>query len=153
MIGQLTEIADRYRLEAGICADAGAFQAGIVMMGCVLEAMLFCSVGMSEHVLRAKAHWPAGETDPFKWELGRLVDIAKRAGWFAQEAFPGARLEEVIEWVNDVRICSVHPAAYIRDGAYFATEQEFAAVFAVLTAADHALGEVIRTLPDPPPQN
>jgi hypothetical protein len=122
------------------------------MMGCVLEAMLFCAVGMSEHVLRADGHWPPGDSDPFKWELGRLVGIAKGAGWFAQEAFPRARLDEAVKWINYVRICSVHPAAYVREGAYFASEREFAAVFAVLTAADNALGEVINALPDPPPQ-
>src|SRR3954451_23472093 len=79
-IRQLTELHDRYRKEAAVCADAGAFTAATVMMGSALEAMLVCTVRMAEHVLRPANLWPTG--DPTKWTLGTVVKAANDAHWF-----------------------------------------------------------------------
>jgi hypothetical protein len=148
MIGQLIELSDRNRAEAARCADAGAFEAGCVMMAATFEAMLFCTVSMSEHVLQPAGNWPEG--DPFKWTLGVLVGIANRAGWFAGRGVGESDLGEAVEAVNDLRIFSLHPAAAVRDGAVPLGEREFAAIFNLLVAADDALAAVIDALPDPP---
>ncbi len=96
----------------------------------------------SQHVLEAEGQWPRG--DPFKWELGRLVGVARDAEWF------DPRFEEVVSAINDVRIAAVHPAAYIRDDAHFTTEPELGAVRHAIDDANDALRMIIRDLPDPP---
>ncbi len=143
-IGQLIGLHDRYRKEAAICADAKAFTAAIAMMGSALEAMLVCTVRMAEHVLRPANRWPSG--DPAKWTLGTVAKVANGEGWFA--AF-GHSLPEAIQAVNNVRVSCLHPAAYIRDGAWPLSEREFSAVFSVLLSADQALGDVVNKLPQP----
>jgi hypothetical protein len=143
-IRELVDLHDRYRKEAAVCADAGAFTAATVMMGSALEAMLVCTVRMAEHVLRPDNLWPSG--DPAKWTLGAVLKVANKAGWFA--AF-GHSLEDAVEAVNNVRISGVHPAAYIRDGAWPFEEREFSAVFTVLMSADQALGDFVKRLPQP----
>jgi hypothetical protein len=72
--------------------------------------------------------------------------VANAAGWFA--AF-GHSLPEAIEAMNNVRVSCLHPAAYIRDGAWPFGEREFSAVFTVLQSADQALGDVGDALPQP----
>jgi hypothetical protein len=145
-IAQLVDFADSYREEAGRCADAGAFTAACVMMASTLEAMLLSTVGMAQHVLEPEGLWPVG--DPFDWTLGRLVGTASRAGWFDND--PVGDLADAIESINTVRICCIHPGAYIRDRATPFTELQLEALFAVFVAADTALGRAIRDLPPPP---
>lgn len=142
-IAQLVELHDRYRNEAGVCADAGAFTAATVMIGAALEAELVCAIRMAEHMLRPADLWPSG--DPANWTFGPLIDTAIAAGWFA--SMQG--VDEALDGLNDVRICCVHPAAYIRDGGQPLAEREFGAIFAVLLAVDKALSDVVVGLPDP----
>jgi hypothetical protein len=143
-IRMLIDLHERYREEAGKSADAGAFTAATVMMGSALEAQLLCTVRMAEHVLRPANQWPSG--DPLDWTLGKIVKAANDAGWFATV---GPALPAAIEAVNRVRVVCVHPAAYIRDGAWPLSEREFAAVFNALVGASMALGDVVRNLPQP----
>jgi len=143
MIQQLIEVADRYSEEAAICAEAGAFQATALMLAIAFEARLFCTVVMSQHVLEPEGKWPSG--DPSRWELGRLVGVAREAGWFASDPL----LEEAVSAINDLRIWAVHPAAYVRDGARFTTGRELEAMRKVLIGAMDVLARIARDLPAP----
>lgn len=145
MIQQLIAVGDRYSEQAAICADAGAFQATAVMLAIAFEARLFCTVAMSQHVLEPDGKWPGG--DPSRWELGRLVGVARDAGWFASDPI----LEEAVSAINDLRIAAVHPAAYVRDGAWFVTERELEAMRTALIGAMEVLARIVRDLPPPTP--
>jgi hypothetical protein len=149
MIQQLIELNDRFRVDAGRAADAGSYMAGCVMMSSAIETMLFCSLGMSQHVLELAGLWPERE-DPFKWTLGRMIGLATAAGWFAGRDLHGVDLSEAVDALNDLRIMWVHPAAYIRDGGQSPREEHFAALFAILLAVDEALGDVVKGIPAPP---
>jgi hypothetical protein len=143
MIQQLIELGERYSDEAAICAEAGASQATAVMLAIAFEARLFCAVAMSQHVLEPEGKWPSG--NPSKWELGRLVGVAREAGWFGSDPI----LEEAVSAINDLRITAVHPAAYVRDGAWFVTERELEAMRKVLIGAMDVLARIVRELPPP----
>lgn len=114
------------------------------MMGSALEAQLVCSIRMAEHILRSARNWPSG--DPAKWTLGPLVETAKAAGWF--QSAPG--LDDALEGLNVVRVCCIHPAAFIRDGAWPLREHDFTAIFHALNDADRTLGDAVSNLPPPP---
>jgi hypothetical protein len=87
--------------------------------------------------------------------VGRLIDIANRAGWFADREIPGADLATAVDVLNNSRIRSIHPAAYVLQAGQVGAkasigERQFATSFAVLEALDEALVAVINDLPDPP---
>jgi hypothetical protein len=147
MIEQLFELHDSYLDQAGRCADAGAFEAAMVMLGSAIETMLFLTVTMSEHVL-SESDWPEG--DPFKWTLGPLIATATKAGWFENHGLPDTDLAAVVEAINTVRASAIHPAAYIRDGGTPLGERAFGASVTVLRAIDEALTRVVNELPPPP---
>lgn len=143
MIQQLIEVADRYSDEAAICADAGALQATAVMLAIAFEARLFCTVAMSQHVLEPEGKWPSG--DPSRWELGRLVGVAREAGWFGSDPI----LEEAVSAINNLRIAAVHPAAYVRDGFGFVTERDLDGMRKIIIGAMDVLARIVRDLPPP----
>jgi hypothetical protein len=106
---------------------------------------------MSELDLRAANNWPEQpRRGPTAWTLGELVGIATRAGWFANRGLATADLGDAVDALNYIRKCSLHPAAYVRESAYIPGEREFACCFGVLLAADEALEDVVRALPDAP---
>jgi hypothetical protein len=148
IIEQLLELHDRYLDQAGRCADAGAFEGALVMLGSAIENMLFLTVTMSEHVLRETGSWPEG--DPFKWTLGPLIATATKAGWFENHGIPDTDLAAVVEAINKVRVSTIHPAAYVRDGGRPLDEQAFKASVSVASAIDDALTRVVNELPPPP---
>jgi hypothetical protein len=51
--------------------------------------------------------------------------------------------------INHLRITAVHPAAHVRDGAWFLTERELEAMRKALIGAIDVLARIVRELPPP----
>ena len=150
MISGLVDLADHYEPEAKMCEQAEAFTAACVLTASALEAMLLCTVGMSQHVLEPSGLWPDDEERFLWWDLRRLVGIATRAGWFEGLGYGKAELAGVIDAVTDLRNWYIHPGAFVREGALLPSESMARTFLRVLQDAESALGDVMKSLPEIP---
>jgi hypothetical protein len=107
--------------EAVVCARAGAFRGGCVLLGAALEGALLATAVTLESQLRSAGNWPKG--DPLKWSLGDLLTVGVRAGWFPEtpNVPPGmvpipTQLGDTLRFVQWLRNL-VHPGKFLREAA------------------------------------
>ena len=121
---ELLRLSRLYWKEALRCEEAGAYVAGCVMLGSVLEAMLTLMVNCYDDQAALTGHAPmkAGRIRPLlDWSLADLLKVAKAANWLpaglALDDNWNSRLAKVGDYAEVIRMIRnlLHPARYAKD--------------------------------------
>ncbi len=122
-VGHLVELAGDFHNDADLCAQAGQWRAAVVMLGCSVEAGLLATACACEEELKVAGLWPSDREDPVtKWELGKLVELGRKASWLPTSLPKNTDMFSSLEGdVGDalrfflrMRNAAVHPANYVR---------------------------------------
>lgn len=117
---QAVELAGIYHEEAARCADAGAFYAACVMIGCAVEAALLATAAIFENDLRREGRWPRDKPLE-KWDLNELATLARETSWLPAlgsgepRDLDESEVGDAIEFVRWLRNLAAHPGRHIRD--------------------------------------
>jgi hypothetical protein len=149
---RVVELAGSYHEEAARCADAGAFYAACIMIGCALEAALLATAAIFENDLRQQDRWPTGKPLE-KWDLSELTALARREGWLPALGSGEPRdlneseVGDAVEFVRWLRNLAAHPGRHIRDAAQVHLgEVAYRNAYGVVAAAFNETYEVIQSL-------
>lgn len=114
-------LAVHYHDEAVRCADAQAFHAACVMIGCALEAALLATAAACESDLREQDRWPAGKGPLERWNLSDLTELARHAGWLPAlgdgepRDLDESEVGDAVEFVRWLRDLAAHPGRHVRE--------------------------------------
>jgi hypothetical protein len=150
---RVVQLADEFDIEATRCAEAGAFDAACVMIGCALEALLLANVLAFEPDMEHDGTWaPSSTRPPEEWHLPELVKFHREQGWIAGDDPASAKLlGEAVEALNDLRNVVAHPGRLIREALEFDPDERiFEALYAVLQGTFTETAKLYE-LPPPPP--
>jgi hypothetical protein len=155
-IGQFNRVVDLagvYHDEAVRCADAGAFHAACLMIGCALEAALLATAVLCEKDLREQGYWPKTTNSPERWSLCNLTDLARRARWLPAVGsgeprdLNAAEVGDAVEFVRWIRDLAAHPGRHIREAATAELgEIAYQNAYGILRAAFDETHRVIQSL-------
>jgi hypothetical protein len=116
-------LAVDYHDEAVQCADANAFYAARVMIGCALDASLLATAAVCESDLREQDRWPDSKGPLERWNLRDLTERARQVGWLPAlgggepRDLDESEVGDAVEFVRWLRNLAAHPGRHIRETA------------------------------------
>ena len=145
---RLSAAQQQFELEAGICAQGGAYHAAVVMIGAAIEAtLMFACLNRLDDALNARDRLSADKrparSSPKRWNLQELAIVAEEAGWLpgyelVDGTFPSpapfARLfsRPLVDMVRKLRNL-VHPRRHLSNSTVADVEREYANARAAYT--------------------
>ncbi len=130
----------RSKRSSKIGADAGAFDAACLMVGCALEAALLANVLAFEPDMERDGTWPDSKKPPEEWHLPELIRFHREAGWIKTRAADPRtsdepQLADAVEIVNWLRNLVAHPGRLIRLAPEITVDEKaFATMYGILQA-------------------
>lgn len=150
---RVVDLAGQYHDEATRCAEANAFHAACLMIGCALEAVLLATAVPCEQDLRKQGRWPNTDRPLERWTLADLTALARRSGWLPALGSGEPRdlneseVGDAIEFVRWLRDVAAHPGRHIREAPKIDLgEAAYRNAYGVLTAVFDQTYEVIQAL-------
>ena len=121
-LNKLSFVQKHFESESDACAKVGAYLAASVMIGAAIEAaLLFACLNdpgatSSARAKLSKEAKPKG-SDPKRWNLKSLIEIALAAGWLPDSKIGDIilRSEHLIDMMRELRN-SVHPSRHLSLG-------------------------------------
>ena len=128
---QLSALQKSLESDADVCAKAGAYLAASVMIGAAVEAaLLFACLNDRDATSAVRARLskdvkPRG-TNPKRWRLKDLIEIAYRSGWLPEFVvgditMDSASLTAIIQHLRNY----AHPARHLKSGGTRDFERAF----------------------------
>jgi len=131
----------------------------MVMLGCSVEAGLLATACACEEELKAAGLWPS-DSDPItRWELGKLLELGRKASWLPTslpkntDMFSSLEGEvgDAVRFFLRIRNASVHPGNYVRivaeeDAPDFRNSAAMKPTYDVLQGISGVLFERLRTV-------
>lgn len=150
---RVVDLAGEYHDEAVRCADAEAFHAACLMIGCSLEAALLAMAVACEKELRAQDCWPRNKRPPERWNLGDLTELARKTGWLPAlgdgqpRDLNESEVGDAVEFVRWLRDLAAHPGRHVREAPMINVgEAAYRNSYSVLRAVFDETYNVIRSL-------
>jgi hypothetical protein len=165
-VRQLVDLAGVLRDEADDCAKNKHWRAAVMLIAQSVEAGLVATVYCCETELRALHAWPAGpDSPPQQWPIGKLLGVARRAGWLAQglhadtspiDALSG-EIGDAVAFLHEARNLAVHPGRAVvggRDpGLDFTDDQSMVQTYWLLQGLSGAVFEKLTNVIDALPES
>jgi hypothetical protein len=150
---RVVDLAGSYHDESVRCAEAKAFYAACLMIGCALEAALLATAVLCEKDLRELGCWPKVKPPPERWTLSQLTALARQAGWLPAlgsgepRDLNEAEVGDAVEFVRWLRDLAAHPGRHIREGrATYLGEVAYRNAYGVLAAVFDETYKVMQSL-------